>query len=193
MAKTTLIFIFSLAIIATLLIGINIGKNLNLSSEELASSTSPTLTLVPSQNPSPTIAKTVTGSGFIESKIYTTKEESSTTTFTNGSCGFQFSYPGSYIHEQTQNQNSVIFVNPNNQDELIAAFCAENIPRPPVSPENIEAIILDGQPANLYHDQDQKGNPRDEIIVRHPKNGLEIIIAGYGEVFQNVLSSFKFL
>ena len=77
--------------------------------------------------------------------------------------------------------------------EAIALACAEKIPIPPVKAENIESIIVDGQPATLYHDTNSDSSPRDEVIVKHPSRDEEVIIAGYGNNFQQALASFKFV
>jgi len=71
--------------------------------------------------------------------------------------------------------------------------CASELPEPSLSPDKIESISLDNEKAILYHDQNPDGSPRDEIVVKNPINGLEIIIAGYGETLQQVISSFRFI
>lgn len=196
MAKGTVIFLFILAIVASLLVGINIGKNIKLSqsirtSQPLISNPPPTthspslsLTPIPSLTSSPSTSLTPSN-----------RQASSTgiTTYSNKSCGFSFSYPGSYINEKSVNNQSIILVDPNNPNDAIATTCATSIPRPPVSSDKIEAVTLGGVAATLYHDQTQNGQSRDEVIVKNPNNGLEIIIAGYGSTFQSALNSFKFI
>ncbi|MBI4990687.1 hypothetical protein HZB96_01175 [Candidatus Gottesmanbacteria bacterium] len=97
------------------------------------------------------------------------------------------------MRQKTENAQSVIFTDPDDPNAAIATTCAESIPRPPVTSDKIEAISLGGVAATLYHDKNQDGTPRDEIIVKNPNNGLEIIIAGTGVTFQKALSSFKFV
>lgn len=189
MAKGTIIFFFTLTIIATLLFGINIGKKLRINQLPTANYQQPTPSLSPT--PSPTITIIPTKSASPSSVIKRTR--GGTTTYTDGTCGFSFSYFGSFVKQKSTNQQTTILTDPNDSASTIAATCAATIPRPPVTSDKIEAITLDKVAATLYHDQNNDGTPRDEVIVKSPKTGLEIIIAGYGENFQQALSSFKFI
>lgn len=187
MAKGTLIFLFFLAILATLLFGINLGKKLY-KSQSIQVPPTPTITLSPT--PTPTIISVNPTAASTPSATF--KKILGNATFTNATCGFSFSYPGSFLRQKTVNEQSIIYADPENPSVSIAATCATNIPRPPVSSDKIEAINLDKVAATLYHDQNADGTPRDEVIVKHPTNGQEIIVAGFGEFFRQVLSSFKF-
>lgn len=185
MAKGTLFTLIFLTIIATFLLGINIGKRLSIS-QPVVQTPSPTLT----QTPSPAlilIPTIATASGVKISKTV------SRSTYTDKTCGFSFSYPGSYIRQKSVNEQSLILTDPLDPDAAIAATCADTIPKPPLAPEKIESVTIDGVSATLYHDQDANGRPRDEIIVKHPKNGKELILAGFGPFFQEALSSFRFV
>ncbi len=184
MAKGTTIFFIILITVASLLFGINIGKKLNspqlpITNYQLSTITpSPTITLTPTLSATPSAA---------------VKKSTSITTYTDGTCGFSFSYPGSFIKQKSTNQQSTILTDPDDPKSTIAATCAASIPRPPVSSDKIESIMLDKAAATLYHDQNQQdGSPRDIVIVKHPSNGMEIILAGFGSTFQQVLASFKF-
>lgn len=182
MARGTVIFLFILAIIATLLFGINLGKKLGVSQS----------TIVITPSPAPTITLTATPTLIATPSAVIKK--TGITTYTDSSCGFSFSYPGSFIAQKSVNGQTTILTDPDDSSQTLAATCAASIPRPPVSSDKIEAIMLDKVPATLYHDQNaQDGSPRDEIIVKHPTNGMEIILAGYGETFQQALTSFKFI
>jgi hypothetical protein len=195
MAKGTAVFIILLSFIAVFLLGINLGRNTEKSIQtsipqpsiiNYQLSASPTYQPAPTINQNPVDISTPSGT-----KVQTNNGIS---TYTDKTCGFSFSYPGSYMKQQTVNQQSVIFTDPNDPNSGIAATCASEIPRPPLPSDKIEAIIMDKIPANLYHDQNSKdGSPRDEIIVRHPINNMEIIIAGYGQTFQKAISSFRFI
>jgi hypothetical protein len=115
-------------------------------------------------------------------------------TFTDKTCGFSFSYPGGYLSSNTTNGQSTILTNPNNANESIVTACEAEIPKPPLTPDKLEEITIDGLPTFLYHDSSSKdGTPRDEIIVKHPTNGKEIIVAGYGQAFNATIASFKFI
>jgi len=180
MAKGTVIFLSILAVIALLLVGINIGKKIG-----TPSSVSVAPTLYNSQPtvyiPSPTIAN--------QSPI----TNQSISTFTDSSCGYSFSYPGSFMRQETANKKSVIYVDPKNPKTVIAATCGTTLPKPPLPSDEQETVTLAGVTGILYHDTDPNGNPRDDIFVKHPTNGMEIVIAGYGEIFQTIRSTFKFI
>lgn len=189
MAKGTIVSLFILALVATLLFGINIGKkissNQNMPSEPTINVQRPTTIPTPTLTLSPTITSTSS------SQISGSK---SLTTYSDKTCGFSFSYPGSFIKQQTVNEKSIIISDPNDENQAIAATCAQEIPKPPLPDNKIEQIILDKVTAALYHDTNAKdGTPRDEVIVRHPTNNMEIIIAGFGSLFQQAISSFRFI
>lgn len=181
MAKGTLILLFILSITAFLLIGINLGKKIGKNDSVPNVSISPTLLPTTQLILSPT-------------STATTSANSETSTVTDQTCGFRLTFPGSYLRQKTENNQSQIFTNPDKPDEGVATACQEEIPKPPLTADKIESIILDGEAATLYHDQNAKdGTPRDEVIVKHPVKKMEIIIAGYGTIFREALSSFKFL
>lgn len=194
MAKGTIIFLFLLFIIASLLTGINIGKKIGnpespipQPSINIQPSTTnyqpPTITLTPS----PITSASATVSAIPTNKI------TGKSVFTNQVCGITFSYPGSYIKQKSVNVQSTIFTDPDNPDSAIAVACAVSIPRPPVTSDKIEAITIAKTAATLYHDKNPDGNPRDEVIVKNPYNEMEIIIAGYGASFDSVITSLKFV
>jgi len=194
MAKGTLIFLIILALFATLLIGIRIGKNSYRASETIIPTPSPIPSLIPTAQPtlSPTTIVKPTKNPVLSDEPKTTSNVQGTSTYSNGTCGFTVTFPGGYLKSNTQNEYSVILTNENDASQSIATTCADTIPRPPVSSDKIESITLDGQVATLYHDTDDNGKSREIVIVKHPKTGKEIIIAGPNPVFQSVLSSFKF-
>lgn len=188
MAKGTIIFIFILSIFASLLAGINIGKKIE--KMQLASSITPTVIPI---TPTFTIFPTTTPVVSPNARV-TTKSATGKSTYRNRTCGFEFSYPGSYLSQKSVNEQATIFTDPDDPNTAIAATCATEIPKPPLPPEKIETITLDDVSVTLYHDSNAKdGSPRDEVIVKHPTNGKEIIIAGFGPTFQSALSSFKFI
>lgn len=193
MAKGTAAFLYLLSLAAVFLLGINFGRNLSLT----RSSASPSPTPVP---PSPTVTPTptsylsLTPTQAVSSVSAIKKTTGGNSTYTDRHCGFSFTYSGSYINSSTNNNQSTILLNPDNPADVIAATCAASIPRPPVTSDKIDSITVGGVPATLYHDQNSKdGSPRDEVIVKHPSNGLEIIVAGYGATFQSILSTFRFV
>ncbi len=192
MAKGTIFLFFVLSIIAVFLVGINLGKKIGISQSKMSVDLSPTSSIVP---PSKIPASSVYLSPTIISTISATLTplSSARVNFTDKTCGVSFSYPGNFIRQQTTNEKSIIFALPDDDKISIALACAEKIPVPPVKAEKIESIIVDGQPATLYHDSNSDNSPRDEVIVKHPFRSEEVIIAGYGATFQNAVSSFKFI
>lgn len=177
MAKGTIIVLSTLAVIAILLFGINLGKKIG---NPVPATPSPTI-----ETQQPTLTVDITEPA--------TSNQSGTSTYTDQSCGYTFSYPGSYLKQKTANQKSIIYVDANDSKKSIAATCAATLPRPPVADDAKETVTLDGVTGTLYHDKDPMGNPRDDIFVKHPTNGMEIVIAGYGETFDTVRSTFRFI
>ena len=184
MPKNTIAFLFLLSILATLLLGINIGKKLSPS--------------IPSSNQPPQLSITqfptfsITPTTYISQDISISPNISEYSTYTDKVCQYSFTYPSFFIRQAAENKKAIIFADPENLENSIAIVCSSSIPRPPVTEDKIEEIVIDDIPASLYHDQTKEGKPRDEVIVKHPTNNMEIIIAGYGTVFQNTLSSFRF-
>ncbi|MBI2616577.1 hypothetical protein HYW55_00405 [Candidatus Gottesmanbacteria bacterium] len=185
MPKGTAYLFIVLSALAFFLIGFNAGKILGPKNESITILPSPT-PFPPTPTPSllPTLPlKESTSSGQVQG----------TSTYTNRSCGFSFSYPGSYLNQKSVNNQSIILTDPNNPNLAIATTCAARLPKPSIGPENIEIITLGGETATLYHDKDEEGNPREDVFVTHPETGMEIIIAGFGAAFQSALSTFKFI
>lgn len=193
MPGKTLILLFSLSLIATLLIGVNIGKRLGVS--QYLSQYQPPPTILPTITlsltptfifPSPTIS--------LMQEVKGTQVKSGTSTYTDENCGFIISYLGSYLQSKSVNGQTTIITDPNNPGATVVTTCQQEIPAPPLPPDKIENITLDGVSARLYHDaSSQDGSPRDEVIVKHPTLNHEIIIAGYGPTFSSIISSFKFI
>ncbi len=189
MVKNTALLLFFLCIVATLLIGINLGKKIGKNTDvpNLPVPTNPPVSVSPTLIPTVQLNLPPTSSA-------TTSANAETSTVTDQTCGFRLTFPSSYLKQKTENSQSQIFTNPDKPEEGVATACQEEIPKPPLTADKIESIILDGVAATLYHDQNAKdGTPRDEVIVKHPSKNLEVIIAGYGTIFRQALSSFKFI
>lgn len=123
-------------------------------------------------NPTPFASPQPTGGGGSPTPI---SVKSGKTTVKDESCGFTISYV-------------------NDPSNPVITTCQQDIPKPPLTPDKIEDITLDGVPAKLYHDASSKdGSPRDEVIVKHPTLNHEIILAGFGPSFNEAVASFKFL
>lgn len=191
MAKGTIFLFFVLSIIAVFLVGINLGKKIGISQSNTSTDLAPTSIITPSKSPTPTFIPSPTVISTISAAL--TSDSTSKINFTDKTCGITFSYPGNFLRQKTSSNKSIIFTNPDDDNITIAVACAEKIPIPPVKAEKIESIIVDGQPATLYHDTDSNNFPRDDVIVKHPYSSEEVIIAGYGNNFQQALASFKFV
>ena len=185
----TITVIFILSIVATLLFGINIGKKLGKSQY---SQPSPPAAASPKVTRPATVSPAFAPNPTAETKLPSSSQSSST--YSDKSCGFSITYQGSYMDQKSRNNSSTIITDPDNPEAAIVTTCQSEIPKPPLPPEKIEDIVLDGVPARLYHDASSKdGSPRDEVIVTHPVLNHEIIIAGFGPAFDQAVSSFKFL
>lgn len=200
MAKGTIIFIFFLCILAALLVGINVGKKIPQQSNNLSfdkaqdkqpttNNSQPTLSPSPLPSNTPTPDTTTTPASPVISK----PKIIGTSVYRDESCGFQLSFPSGYLSQKTENEQSIIFTNPDDPKDALIIVCAKTIPKPSVAAEKIEAVTMDKTAAILYHDLNPDGTPRDEVIIKNPEKGMEIIIAGYGKTFNTALSSFRFI
>lgn len=183
MAKGTILFLFFLTIVATLLIGINIGKKFN--NQSLVPSPSPTTPLLQpttyNLSPSPQVA----------SNSATTLN--GITKFTNRSCGYEVSYPENW-KRLDYDAKSVALENPATTSGKLAIVCAPEIPRVPLQLDKIEVIKLSTSTATLYHDASPNdGTPIDKIIAKIPGKNMDIFIGGLGSTLKTILNSFKFI
>lgn len=184
MPKSTLAFLIFLSLLAALLLGINIGKKMG-NTQNIALNPAPTLPVLPTlfASPSPIVIQT--------SPIVL---QTGLSVYSDKTCGFSIAYKGNYLEQNSKNSRSTVITDPENPGQDLVSACLEEIPKPPLVPEKIEDIIVDGVLAKLYHDASSKdGSPRDELIVKHPANNLEIIIAGFGPPLNLALASFKFI
>lgn len=181
MAKGTIIFIFLLSLLATLLAGINIGKKLS-SQPPTGKQTTINLTptIIPSLKPSPSSSTSALPNG--------------RTLYTNNACGYEVSYPSTWIKSEYDPKSVAFAVSQASASAKIAVICAAEVPRPPLLPEKIVDYKLGTVSAKIYHDTSPKdGSPLDELIAKMPDKNLDIYIAGFGPAFTAILSSFKFL
>lgn len=163
MHRNTYLLVIFLAIFASLVVGVNLGKRLN----------PPTpLTPTPSSTTTPT---------------------STSSKYTNETCGFSLIYPTTLTLTDGAT-NSALFIHTTVKDQSIAVACQEEIPRPPLTTDRIETMIISSVSAKLYHDASAKdGTQIDELIFRNPKTGMDIFIAGFGETFDQVIETLKLI
>jgi len=179
MHRNTAITISFLAIIATLLIGLNLGRKL--SGENL--SASPQIAL----NPSPVLA-----SPYISNASPATNVAGTTSkTYLHHGCGISFEHPADFtIVEAT---NAARLTAPNNENK-IDLVCDTSLAAPPVTPEKTEIASIAGQMVTIYHDQQVADTtPVDVVILTNTRMNLDIAIMGFGEVFNNLLKTVKIL
>lgn len=174
MHRNTYLLVVFLAVFAALVVGVNLGKRLSPSSN-----TSATITPMPSKADAPSIPTTIA--------------------YTNSACGFSLEYPESLTRMEGATW-SAFLVNAQDENGSVAIACQQEIPRPPLTADNIEARVVYNEAktasasARLYHDASAKdGTAIDELIFRHPKTGMDIFIAGFGEIFDQVIATVKLL
>lgn len=163
MHRNTYLLVIVLAVFAALLVGVNIGKRLQ---KQLPAPP------VPTPTPSITIQ-----------------------TYVDTYCGFSLSYPSDYTVLENAS-GSAILNNPADKMQSITMTCQKAIPRPALTADKIESFpIPEGSiSATLYHDSSAKdGTPIDALIFRHPTNGMDCFIAGYGSAFDAAIKTLHIL
>jgi hypothetical protein len=177
MHRNTFVFVIFLAVLSAVIAGINISNRMH--PPEIIPIPTP---ISQSNDASPTIPT----------------EDSSTTepangkkqmrTYTNDYCGVSLSYDPSILKSNEEASDSATFTNVTNPDDTILLACATEIPRPPLTQENIETVLVASLSADLYHDSSAKdGTKIDAVIFTHPKNSRDILIAGYGKMYEELL------
>lgn len=176
MHRNTYLLVTALAVVAALIVGINVGQILKQPAPK-----TPDAASVVAPTPTPTIAPIVP------------------TAYRSEKCGFSLEYPSNLKKTETAT-DSAILTNPNNAKESIVIACQFEIPRPPLVDERIEFLVLESAStsataaARLYHDASAKdGTPIDELIFRNPRTGYDIFIAGFGPLFDELVASVKLI
>ncbi len=172
MHRNTYLLVIFLAVFAALVVGVNLGKRLSQPSPAPTQPSTPSVTLTPT----PTTA------------IYSDE-----------TCGFSLVYSAS-LSILNNATGSALLVNEIDNDQSIAIACQEEIPRPPLTADKIETLVIYNEAktasvsAKLYHDASPKdGTAIDELIFRHPKTGMDIFIAGFGKTFDDIITTIKLL
>ena len=172
MQRNTFIFVAGLAVVAALIVGLNIGKSMGNATP--VAKNSPT--------PSPTPQTLITQLSYI-----------------NEPCGISFTYP-SNLQKLDSTTSGTILTNPQKQEDSIIIICQKDIPRVPLSEESMETLIIPSSSgsatlsATIYHDASQKdGTKIDKLIFYNKYKQLDVFIAGFGTVYQNAIRSIKLL
>jgi len=171
MQRNTFIFTAVLAVVAALVVGVNIGKSMRYTP------TPPIpITVSPTSTPAPTLVS-----------------------YTNERCGITFMHP-SNLQRLESTASGTILTDPKNQQDSIIIVCQKDIPRVPLTPENMEQLTLFSASgsaslsATLYHDASEKDGTRiDKLIFYNPYKKLDVFIAGFGTVYDQVIKTVKLL
>lgn len=169
MHRNTYLLVIVLSIFASLLVGINIGKKLQTKTEPALS--------IPTPTPTP---------------VVTLK------TYLNTYCGFSFSYPSTFTVLGNAS-GSAILHNTKDKTQTLTFTCQQAIPRPALPAEKIETLTIPASTgasvsAKLYHESSPKdGTLIDTVIFRHPTNGMDGFIAGFGEAFDTAIKTLQIL
>ncbi len=170
MHRNTYLLVIVLAICAALLVGVNIGKSLQKQTVSVP---------IPSPTPTPTPDITIK-------------------TYTDTYCGFSFSYPSDFTVLENAS-GSAIFSNPTDKTQSITLTCQKAIPRPALTADKIEMFTIPATAgasvsAKLYHENSaENGTPIDAVIFRHPTNGMDTFVAGYGDAFNAAIKTLQIL
>lgn len=162
MHRNTFILVIFLALAATLVVGVNIGRSVGSVPPEIVA-----LTVEP---PSPT------------PQIKLEK-------YTSSACGISVEYPSTFVKLDNP-LGGAMLGNSENTKDIIAITCQEDIPRVPLAEDKIETVHIGSVSAKLYHDASAKdGTPVDKLIFRHPKRKTDVYMAGFGEAFNEIIST----
>ncbi len=171
MHRNTFLLVLFLAIFASLVVGVNLGRRF----------------------PTPQPQTTKTAVSPTSTPVVSEGQALSLLEYRNTYCGIAFRYPGT-LQQIEGATGSAVLVNQEKPEESVVVTCQKDIPRPALAPERIEVATVSGVTARLYHDTSAKdGTPIDTLILRHPKTGLDVFLAGSGPTFQGILSTLKIL
>lgn len=173
MHRNTYILVSILAVLAALVVGVNVGKKIS----PVSPPAPPTPT--PLAKPNPTLLDTTL-----------------TQTYVDNACGFSLEYSNDY--SLTENASgSAILSSTGSGNQSIVMTCQKNIPRPPLASDKIQSLMLPASTgasvsATLYHDQSSKdSSPIDAIIFTHPTRKLDVFVAGYGDSFNAAIKTIQ--
>jgi len=174
MYRNTYLLVSILAVVAALIVGVNVGKKIS---------------LTPAPTPQPKADQPLAG---------TPTSEKTTEIFTSALCGFSLEYPKTFTLMEGAS-GSAIMNHPDNKSQSIVTTCQKDIPGIPLPPEKIESLFVPTSAgaslsAKLYHDASEKdGTPIDALIFTHPTSGLDIFIAGFGPAFDAAIKTLRIL
>ena len=145
MPKNTVLLLLFLVLVSSLLLGINIGKKIGKSlnnqagdNNQIRTTSTPWITPIPS--PTTSLIPRSSSSGSSTQVVVS----GNTSTFTDENCGFSLSYDGTYMNQNTVDGGSSISTDPDDPAAVIVTTCQQEIPKPPLTPDMIENIVVDG-------------------------------------------------
>lgn len=178
MHKNTIIVIIILAVVASLLIGINLGRKIG--KVQTLTNPSPSAVLVEIPSPSPSV------------DAQPSPPPKTSVLYSLKGCGISFAYDTEYTLQIASRGAQLTHATDANNKISIA--CQADIPRPPLTEERIEDATIAGVQTVIYHDASAKdGLPLDAVIFTHPKNKLDIAILGFGEAYDRLLQTVEIL
>ena len=170
MHRNTLLFVSLLAVVAAFLVGTLVGRNLPKST-----------TILVTPAPTPSIQPTPI-TRFI--------------TYTDETCKLSLEYPNTLEVLESTNSGTLL-TDPNNEKDTVLVVCQQDIPRVPLVPEKITSVILHTTKgatvsAKIYHDTTARdGTPMDKLIYSHPTSGMDVLIGGFGAMFDRLITTIK--
>lgn len=173
MHRNTYLVVSALAVLAALIVGVNVGKKI--------SPATPSGTPTPLAKPDPAPQDTPIPQ-----------------TYTDVACGFSVQY-GSDFTVMASATGSAILNNATDKNKSIVMTCQKAIPLPAITAGNTESLTINtingaSVSAKLYHDQSaQNGTPIDALIFTHPTNKLDVFIAGYGDAFNALIKTIQII
>lgn len=169
MHRNTYVFVVILAVFAALVTGINLGRKLGRTEIAQVIQPTPQSPLTPTPQVTPT-----------------------SFTYRNEACGISLEYP-SNMTVVAQASNSAI-ISGETSEEAVVITCQKEIPKPLLQPNRIETVMIGSTSATLYHDVSAKdGTPIDKIIFTHPKNRMDVLVAGIGAPFETIRTTLQIL
>lgn len=168
MHRNTLVVVSILAVLAALIVGVNVGRQMT------PTVTNPTPTPPPKPTPTP-VAVSVP--------------------YTDNACGFSVNYMSNFSILENASGSAMLRESKDN-GQTIVMTCQPDIPRPALPADKIETVSLKtvtgaSVSAKLYHDQSAKdGTPIDALIFKHPtRPRIDVFIAGYGQAFNDLVKT----
>lgn len=168
MHRNTLLFVSLLAVVSAFLVGTLVGRNLPKST-----------TITVTQAPSPTIQPT---------------PKTMLLTYTDDTCKLSLEYPNKLEILESTNSGTLL-TDPNNEKDTVLVVCQQDILRVPLTPEKIKSVTLlttkgATVSAKIYHDATARdGTPMDKLIFTHPTTGMDVLIGGFGAMYDRLITT----